>query len=289
MAGVLLILAAALLIHTTSNPIGRGIGFQAHSYNDMRSWHQLFLKGATHIKIDPNYRPPAFCTDQLRIRNRTDPRGCFVLNHDTPTLLGRNYRRDYNSTGDLLALLAERSGPLYPFLTRPSVRVFFALCFKSIPIDVCAQTTAAARHWRSLVDQLVASFLELSSRDPALNVEFVLDSGVPQRCFLQRWRPLVGTSSPFPQQAFTSDNATLGYDRWGVLNANWPAGELQHYASKKWGKFATAPRALQVWLLDETYLFLFLSLFFFSLSFFFLVFPPAIVPEVCRYIIRVRL
>ena len=126
------------------------------------------------------------------------------------------------------------------------------------------------------MDQLVASFLELSSRDPALNVEFVLDSGVPQRCFLQRWRPLVGTSSPFPQQAFTSDNATMGYDRWGVLNANWPAGELQHYASKKWGKFATAPRALQVWLLDERNLFVFVSFSSFlslSLSLVFCSFP----------------
>eukprot|EP00912_Choanoflagellata_sp_UC4_P001463 UC4_evm1s919 len=75
----------------------------------------------------------------------------------------------------------------------------------------------------------------------------VLDSGVPQKCFLQRWRPFVSTSSPFPKQAFTSDNTSLGYDRWGVLNSNWPAGELQKYATGGWGKFALGKRALQVY------------------------------------------
>ena len=193
-------LTVIALTVNTRNPIGRGIGFQAHSYNDMRSWHQLFLKGATHVKIDPNYRSQEFCADQLRVRNKTDPRGCFVLNHDTPTLLPPNFRRGYNTTDDVLAVLQDRDGPLYTFLTRPSVRIYFALCFKSIPLNVCAQKSSAAKHWRSLVDQLVSRFLELRSRDPALNVEFVLDSGVPQRCFLQRWRPLVGTSSPFPEQ-----------------------------------------------------------------------------------------
>jgi len=58
--------------------IGSRIGFQAHSYNDMRSWEQLFLKGATHIKIDPNFRPRSFCAKQPRVRNASDHRGCFV-------------------------------------------------------------------------------------------------------------------------------------------------------------------------------------------------------------------
>ena len=208
MSGVLLILAATTLVLNSRNPIGRDIGFQAHSYNDMRSWYQLFLKGATHIKIDPNYRPQDFCADQLRVHNKTDPRGCFVLNHDTPTLLPPNYRRGYNTTDDVLAVLEDREGPLYAFLIRPSVRIYFALCFKTIPLNVCDQKSPASQHWRSLVDQLVSSFLKLVSHDPALNVEFVLDSGVPQRCFLQRWRPLVGTSSPFPQQVPLIPDAT---------------------------------------------------------------------------------
>lgn len=59
--------------------------------------------------------------------------------------------------------------------------------------------------------------------------------------------PLVATSSPDPGPAFTSDNVSLGYDRWGVLNAKWPAGDLQRFAAGRWGKFAAAPRALQVY------------------------------------------
>lgn len=48
--------AAMLLAGNVGHDIGVGIAFQAHSYNDFRSWQQLFLKGAEHIKIDPNYR-----------------------------------------------------------------------------------------------------------------------------------------------------------------------------------------------------------------------------------------
>ncbi len=173
----------------------------------MRSWYQLFLKGATHFKIDPNYRPKIFCRTEERVRNKTDSRGCFVLNHDTPTVLNR--RTGYNTTGDVLSILADKTGPLYPFLVRPDVRIYFALCFKSIPKDVCSRVGSQreiVEDWRSLVDDLVQSVLTLLSRDPRLNVEFVLDSGVPQLCFLQRWRPLAGTSSPYPAEAFWSNN-----------------------------------------------------------------------------------
>lgn len=36
--------------------IASGIGWQAHSYNDMRSWDQMFRKGMQYLKIDINYR-----------------------------------------------------------------------------------------------------------------------------------------------------------------------------------------------------------------------------------------
>ncbi len=238
--------AAAAARHPRSR-IGARIAFQAHSYNDMRSWPQLFRKGATHLKVDPNFMGPAFCATQARDARR-DPRGCFVLNHNNPSVLSR--RLDYNTSDDLLALLADRDGPLRPYLTRPHVRVAFALCFKNIPFDVCGGGPAAT-HWAGLVDDLVAAYLALLRRDPALNVEFVLDSGVPQDCFApQRWRPLVATSGDWPA-AFTSNDAARGYDRWQVLNGKWGLELGQRwfstYADAHWGKFVNSSRAFQVW------------------------------------------
>ena len=95
--------------------LGARIGFQAHSYNNMRSWHQLFLKGATHIKIDPNFQSASFCKSQVRDAAR-DEKGCFVLNHDTPSIFSRRF--DYNTTSDLLSLMENKASPLRKFLTR---------------------------------------------------------------------------------------------------------------------------------------------------------------------------
>ena len=68
-------------------PANGPIGFQAHSFNDLREWPQLFAKmeaaeavggGPQHkyIKIDPQYLEPAECAQQLRA-NHSDDRGCF--------------------------------------------------------------------------------------------------------------------------------------------------------------------------------------------------------------------
>jgi hypothetical protein len=46
----------------------------------------------------------AFCAGQARVPSPVDPRGCFVLNHDVPSVLAQ--RGDYNTTQDLLTLLA---------------------------------------------------------------------------------------------------------------------------------------------------------------------------------------
>ena len=85
-----------------TTPMGP-VGFQAHSYNDLRIWPQLLRKGARAIKIDPNFQASSFCAGQQRMRNGTDPRGCFILNHNNPDASSSRY--DYNGTDDLLALL----------------------------------------------------------------------------------------------------------------------------------------------------------------------------------------
>ena len=53
-----------------------------------------------------------------------------------------------------------------------------ALCFKSIPLDVCFKhPSSSAKDWLSLTDSLLADAAAVLAKDPKLNVEFVLDSG----------------------------------------------------------------------------------------------------------------
>ena len=58
------------------------------------------LQGTRTLKIDPNFQPPTFCAQMVNA-NHSDPRGCFVLNHDDPTL----QRDNYNTTEDVIAIL----------------------------------------------------------------------------------------------------------------------------------------------------------------------------------------
>ena len=73
-------------------------------------------------------------------------------------------------------------------LRHPTLQVYFALCFKEVPALPCDLGVAATRDWLGLVDDFVAAALNVTAADPALNLEFVLDSGVPHSCHLQRWR-----------------------------------------------------------------------------------------------------
>jgi hypothetical protein len=99
------------------------VGYQAHSFNDLRSWRQLLLKGARTVKVDPHYLDASACSEQVNA-NHSDTRGCFVLNHDTPT----PGRSDFNTSTQLLDLIA--SNALRPWMTQASSRFFVALCFK---------------------------------------------------------------------------------------------------------------------------------------------------------------
>ena len=187
------------------------VGMQLHSWNDLRLWPMLFRKGVRYFKVDPNWSgSTSFCKGQTRVRNGTDARGCLILNHNNPSVLAS--RPDYNSSTDLLSLLGD---PLHrAVLTAPGIarRVYIALCWKSVPgtptLAGCQPGSTAVAHWVSLVDDFFHDANALVTA-LALNVEFVMDSGVPHACHLQRWRPWVSTDGP--ARAFTSNNATLGY------------------------------------------------------------------------------
>ncbi len=104
-------------------PAGRTVGFQAHSYDDLREWVQLLKKGARYIKIDPNFTPQNICALQENVVNKADPRGCLLFTHDNAVA----ERTDYNTSMELLNMLFD---PTYVPWFKMEQRIFIALCFK---------------------------------------------------------------------------------------------------------------------------------------------------------------
>lgn len=235
----------------TPSNLGAGVSYQAHSYNDLREWPTLFRKGARYVKIDPQYAPWLFCITQERT-NHSDGRGCLLLNHDTLAI----GRPGYNTTDDVLAFLTDPAHAPWFTDPDPAQRVFIALCFKGCGGLVgcpCDDSTDTA-NWLSLVDDLV-SHANAAVTSHGLNVQFVLDGDgtiaeCPNMDNGQRWRPWVSTfisssSNPRKDGAFTSNNASLGWDRLAVLNEDtgaWPGAVKYDY-----GKFVNSTYAYQVW------------------------------------------
>ena len=215
------------------------IGFQIHSFNDLRQWDSLvYRKRASYLKIDPHYVDREVCSRQTRVSS--DKGGCFVLNHDKPSLIDGTIRYDYNTTDDVLDYLVFRRDAFVGSST-----TYIALCFKSIPLDRCDENS----EWVRLVDDFFVKANEILF-NYSLNVEFVLDSGVPAKCHADRWRPWVSTST-WTEDALFSNNVTLGYDRYQVLNPNAaasqskrrklsgaPCGDFASCAELEFGKFA---------------------------------------------------
>jgi hypothetical protein len=224
--------------------IGGGIGFQCHSYDDLREWTQIFIKATQYLKVDPQWAPQSFCAGQVRA-NQSDPRGCLLLNHDT-LWVGRT---DYNTTDDVLSYLADPANA--GFFTRPDRRIYLSLCFKGCgSTDTCPCDGAPdSASWLSLVDDFVAAANATISR-LGLNVEFLLDgNGNPgsASCLAQRWRPVnsVFITGDDPDAAFTSNDPALGYDRLQVLNEDtdsWPGAVAADY-----GKFVNSSYTYLIW------------------------------------------
>ena len=244
------------LLSLSPPAIGTTVSWQEHSKNDLRGWRQLLAKGGRNFKIDPQHLSPALCGRQLRVANRSDPRGCLVLNHDKVIPL-LDERRDYNTTDDVLALLSDPDlAARYFSSAAAAARSPFAiaLCFKNSPAP-CG-STAASVNWRSLVDDFFAAAQLLVSKHN-LSVAFILDgdaAGAPIcTCLKDRWRPWTATFIPGGGQqkgdcmdaAFHSNDPTKGYDRFQVLNepsAKWPTA-----VTAKFGKFVNSTYNYQVY------------------------------------------
>lgn len=217
------------------------IRWQAHSFDDLREWPQLFSK-ANHadnifVKVDPQWLPASMCASQSRA-NASDPRGCLVLNHDAVTPTSRG---SMNTTSDLLAFIASPEHAVW--FASPASRVTISLCFKGCGGATCpCSDDPATASWLSLVDDFVAGANSaVTSRN--LNVEFVLDgAGNPGSaiCLASRWRPWrsVFITGDDPAGAYTANNASLGWDRLVILNQPldlWPSTVASGY-----GKFVSS-------------------------------------------------
>jgi len=215
------------------------IGFQVHSWNNLDQWEQGFWKGMQWMKIDPHFMPLDFCLNQSQLENKTDERGCFVLNHDTPI-----NKFQYNTTDNVLEYIVN---PKYiKYFQRPNWRVFIALCFKYDYGNNC-NGDIHSQHWMSLVDQFYNRSMELI-RKFDLNLEFVLDGSDAEPCTSQRWRPWVRTWGGYPTDPiFTSNEVDKGWDRDVVLDGiiydvdNVPIIDpgfwVSVYGNYKFGKF----------------------------------------------------
>lgn len=203
------------------------------------------------LKFDPHYMAKGdFCASQTQLpgKNRTDPRGCYVLNHNTP-----GGRSDYNTTSqlaDTLIELARRLGAEQG--DQAPVRIAAALCLKSAPSKRCS-----SQDWLSLTDDVIA---DAQARIAAANLSGALqlaldgDGAPTETCLYDRWLPLVSTFIDSPWEAFLTDeprrlpNGTApagyaAYDRFQLLDPNeaeWPVVTALDY-----GKFGNNSRPEQ--------------------------------------------
>ena len=156
------------------------------------------------LQIDVQWLTPNLCLLQSRVPSG-DPRGCFVLNHDT---IDGTSRRTLNSTDDLIAYL-----PQLPLMQDASRDTYLSLCFKGCGGLLCpcgasnGSNSSSSSDWLSLVDGLLDNINATITKN-SLNVRIVLDgaanpAATHSSCLAQRWRPLPslftaggGTSPP---------------------------------------------------------------------------------------------
>eukprot|EP00040_Diaphanoeca_grandis_P027458 m.156355 g.156355 ORF g.156355 m.156355 type:complete len:715 (+) comp30989_c0_seq1:239-2383(+) len=248
---------ALQLRHTiTDAAIGSTIGWQEHSKNDLRGWNQMLQKGGRNFKIDPQYLHPLECKFQINVRNKSDPRGCFIFNHDT--VVDGHSRNSYNTTDDLLGFVSNPSHSTYfgavAKASHPEPFVI-ALCFKQSP-PICSSSNPTTAKWLSLVDDFFATANAMIAQHN-LHLQFVLDgdaSGSPIcTCLMNRWRPWVATYIPGGGQspgacttgAFHSNNPKLGYDRFQILNE--PSAHFNDAVLADYGKFVNSTLNYQIY------------------------------------------
>eukprot|EP01118_Nematostelium_gracile_P006150 TRINITY_DN1976_c0_g1_i7.p1 TRINITY_DN1976_c0_g1~~TRINITY_DN1976_c0_g1_i7.p1 ORF type:complete len:374 (+),score=82.13 TRINITY_DN1976_c0_g1_i7:55-1176(+) len=185
------------------------IGYQLHSWNDLREWRAGFKKGADWFKIDLNYQDYKTCS---AMRPWKDERGCFLLTHDNPISA---VKVRFNTSDDLLDMMDEN-----PELFQQN-EIHIALCFKT-GFTLC-DGGMEFFNWTSLIDDFYDRANQIISKH-SLKVEFILDGSAPvtdeTECLKDKWRPWVYTYVSFrnPALAYFENWTRDGYDRFAILN-----------------------------------------------------------------------
>lgn len=220
MSTLAFLFSAFLTVCTCASlPYSPTIQYQVHSYDDLREWPSILLKGAIWFKVDVNYLPANVCALVDRA-NHSDPRGCFILNHDTPQVNG-TFRSTYNTSDDLLDFIF--NSPYSPAFSRQERHI--ALCFKTTgfspwcvaeytitytltaTILTCGASVIFLRSdnspsdqmWQSLTTTLV-NRIQAYSEKTGIHVDFILDgSGTPgggRTCLSKEFMPYNATWIP---------------------------------------------------------------------------------------------
>ena len=239
---LVLVLAVCCLLPRSS---GNEISFQAHSYNDLRQWPSLILKGAQWIKIDMNYAQPAFCLSNRTAteRVRGGEGGCFLLNHDDLSL---NRTAPYNTSDDVLSFIAALSSSAW---LHGEGNVSIALCFKYGYGGVC-DDSPDSRRWLALTQAFYDGAQQLITQYN-LSLLFVLDGAgaidLSSPCLVPLFPALPSTWIPTensPGGMYRND--TPAYARMNLLNIQQLTFDnvsgFYHY-----GKFVSSPFPWLLW------------------------------------------
>ena len=241
---LLLVLLLNLVSFFSPTLAANEVSYQAHSYNDLRQWPTLVLKGAQWIKIDMNYAPANFCTTNTTATQRVQhgQHGCFLLNHDD---LALNRTAPYNTSDDVLALMDEWRGVEW---LHGAVNVSIALCFKYDFGSVCDNSTES-QQWRALVQAFYDRAQSLITTND-LSLLFVLDgsgSMDPRNpCLTPLYPGWPSTYIPYdnsPDAFNSSTTSTLA--RSNLLNIYQPT--FKFVAQQHYGKFGPSPYPWLVW------------------------------------------
>ena len=248
-ATLLLLSLCTVFVASTPNEVS----YQIHSQDDLRQWPQTLLKGATWFKFDLNYNSPAFClspsNSTLRVNaTQAAELGCFLLNHDPPTLLGRS--APYNTSDDILA-----------FVTSPAQAGWFRNKARPVRIALCSKFNGdvcdGSVHSQSYIALFSDFFNKAQAALASLNlaVEFLLDGGLgptgARPCLRPLWQPWNSTviyGEDGPDSLYSSDaNASLAEGRFQVNNMesgffSFLPAFLDHY-----GKFSNPLRDQTPW------------------------------------------
>ena len=191
----------------------------------------MMAKGAQWLKIDMHFKDSAFCTSQ----GVSNPDGCFVLLHDTPSASVR-----YNTSDDVISYISTHR----KYFFNPRITIYIALCFKSSPFDVCSPSGEGflrlLRDFQSKTNRLI---------DEGANLAFVVDGSLSmtETCTKDAFEPWVATWQGIPWSALNSNNASLGYDRLQVYDLPALSYLIFSTAELNWGKFLTSPWPLLIW------------------------------------------